>query len=416
MLRRILQSIFICSVILAAVAAHAAGFGVYEYSARGNALGNAVMAQKADPSSIAVNPAQLNNLEGTQFAIGVSGVYPAATVDVSKNNLPNNSTDIGSFKGKSSLWLLPHFYATHKLSDDWAVGVAGFSRFGLGTEFDDDWAGRYDVTYVRIQSFSVNPLIGYKVTDKLSVAAGPEIMWFEFTNRKATPNFLPTKTKFVDPDLEADCKGDSYGVGGSFGLHYQITDKIAVGASYRTEVKQTVKGDMTIGPLEGPAKGNIILPRQWAFGLSVKPVDALSVEVGATWVGWSSYSELAIVEDGDTPLPDMKARETRYHDAWRFNIGAEYNLTENWDIRGSYVYDQSPVNEDYLSYLVPSNDRHLLSAGLGWHNDSWSVDGSYTYLFTDNRHGEVELYGLTQETTFENANAHIFAITLGYKF
>lgn len=405
MTRRVIQLIVICSMVLAAVSVQAAGFGIYEYSARANALGNSVMAGKADPSSIAVNPAQLTQLEGTQIAIGATGIYPQATVDID-----SPAADAGSYDGESSLWTMPHLYVTHALNEQISFGVGVYSRFGLGTEFESSWPGAFDVYKVGIKSVSINPIIGYNVTDNFSIAIGPEIMWFDFEMKKKTP----TSAGIGDFDVA----GDSWGAGFSLGARYQLNDWLSFGASYRSEVRQDVKGDAKISKgaqnfFDRSASGQITLPQQVGFGINVKPMDDLSVEVGATWIGWSSYEELKI-EYADGAFP---TKTSMYNDTWRLNIGAEYNLTENWDLRASYVYDESPLNGDHLSYMVPANDRQIFGLGVGWHNESWSVDASYNYLFISDRSGHVDITdSYRQNCEFKDGDAHLVGITVGYKF
>ena len=408
MTRRVIQLIVICSMVLASVSAQAAGFGIYEYSARANALGNSVMAGKADPSSMAINPAQLTQLKGTQIAVGATGIYPKATVEI---DAP--AADAGSYDGKSSLWTMPHLYVSHELNEKFSLGLGVFSRFGLGTEFDSAWAGATDVYKVQIKSVSINPLIGYNITDDLSIAIGPEIMWFDFNLEKKQPLGLV----FGDTEMG----GDSWGAGLSLGARYQMTEWLSFGASYRSEVTQKVEGDLktTFGNAtlkDTSASGKITLPEQIGFGINIKPIDKLSVEVGATWIGWSSYKELK-VEYGD----DQFVKESNYKDTWRYNIGAEYNLTENWDLRASYVYDNSPLNGDSLSYMVPANDRQIVGVGLGWHNETWSVDASYSYLFMADSSRSVEVTSITntkysQDAEFKNGDAQLVALTVGYKF
>ena len=412
MTRRVIQLIVICSMVLAAVSVQAAGFGIYEYSARANALGNSVMAGKADPSSIAVNPAQLTQLEGTQIAIGATGIYPQATVEI---NSPE--PDAGSYDGESSLWTMPHLYVTHALNEQISFGVGVYSRFGLGTEFESSWPGASDVYKVGIKTVSINPVVGYNVTKNFSVAIGPEIMWFDFDLKKKKPSGVPTVY------LDTEMGGDSWGAGFSLGARYQWNDWLSFGASYRSEVTQKVEGDIkaTLAGatmLDSSASGKITLPQQVGFGINVKPMDNLSVEVGATWIGWSSYKELKVDYNSPTS-PYLK--HSNYNDTWRFNIGAEYNLTENWDLRASYVYDESPLNSDSLSYMVPANDRQIVGVGVGWHNANWSVDASYNYLFISDRSGHVEVFKgdgtpYTQNCEFKDGDAHLVGITVGYKF
>lgn len=410
MTRRVIQLIVICSMVLAAVSVQAAGFGIYEYSARANALGNSVMAGKADPSSIAVNPAQLTQLEGTQIAIGATGIYPQATVEID-----SPASDAGSYDGESSLWTMPHLYVTHALNEQISFGVGVYSRFGLGTEFESSWPGASDVYKVGIKTVSINPIVGYNVTKNFSVAIGPEIMWFDFDLKKKTGH--PRFPGYLDTEMG----GDSWGAGFSLGARYQWNDWLSFGASYRSEVTQKVEGDIKMkfagaAILDSDASGKITLPQQIGFGINVKPMDKLSVEVGATWIGWSSYEELKVDFDGGNFV-----RESNYNDTWRFNIGAEYNLTENWDLRASYVYDESPLNSDSLSYMVPANDRQIVGVGVGWHDANWSVDASYNYLFISDRSGHVEVTDAngvpyTQDCEFKDGDAHLVGITVGYKF
>ncbi|SIN89554.1 OmpP1/FadL family transporter [Halodesulfovibrio marinisediminis] len=410
MTRRVIQLIAICSMVLAAVSVQAAGFGIYEFSARANALGNSVMAGKADPSSIALNPAQLTQLDGTQIAIGASGIYPQATVDIE-----SPASDAGSYDGKSTLWTMPHLYVTHAVNDQIYVGMGVFSRFGLGTEFDKNWPGASDVYKVGIKTVSINPLIGYKVTDNFAIAIGPEIMWFDFELKKKTGH--PLNHVYLDTEMG----GDSWGAGLALGMRYQWTDWLSLGASYRSEVTQNVEGKikMTYGGVtkkDTDASGKITLPQQIGFGINLKPMDKLSVEVGATWIGWSSYEELKVDFAGG---PYTKS--SQYKDTWRYNIGAEYNLTENWDLRASYVYDESPLNSSHLSYMVPANDRQIVGVGLGWHNEHWTVDASYNYLFISDRSGHVTVKDSSadpyiQDAKFKDGDAHIVGLTVGYKF
>lgn len=110
-----------------------------------------------------------------------------------------------------------------------------------------------------------------------------------------------------------------------------------------------------------------------------------------------------------------------WSDVWRFNIGVEYAALDWLDLRAGYVFDQSPLNDDTIDYLVPANDRHLLNGGLGFHWDNWTVDLNYTYLMIMDRDidarnqyadGSYEIY----EGEIDNADAHMVGLSVGYKF
>lgn len=64
---------------LVAQSVFGAGFGIYEGSARGNAMGTEVTADPASPSVIYNNAAAMTALEGTQMEMGATFIRPHVT-------------------------------------------------------------------------------------------------------------------------------------------------------------------------------------------------------------------------------------------------------------------------------------------------------------------------------------------------
>jgi len=399
---------FICSVFLlcGAVSANAAGFAVYEFSARGNALGGAMVARDADVSSQAFNPALLTQLTKPQVLAGVTAVRPSASVVLD---------GYGKIEGESSTWLIPHAYGSMPLSDSVTLGIGTFSRFGLGTAYDENWAGRADITKVGITSFSVNPVLGIKLTDTLSIGGGVEMMWFDFEQEKR-PNISPTTI------VDAKVGGDSVAPGVNLGVHYKPFDWLSLGASWRSIVKHKLKGQVQLEqnipgfPTTG-ATGSVTLPEQYAFGVAVSPIENLSIEAGAMYIGWSSYKRLRIEYDERFGASTVSNKNTKYKDVWRYNVGIEYGVNDDWTLRVGYVYDNSPLNDDHLDFLVPANDRQMYSLGVGWSPGDWTVDVSYNYLDIKERRGSVKTSQLGErDVTFTDGDAHLVGVSVGYTF
>lgn len=380
----------------------AAGFAVYEWSARGNALGGTTMARKADASVVASNPAAMTGLNGTQVMTGLVAVAPMATVSIDGQQ---------SADGKDNVWLLPHAYAVRQLGERYWLGIGVYNRFGLGTEFDEDWAGSSSVYYAGIKSVSVTPVLGMKLTDTWSIGLGVEANYFDFEQKKTVAGAYDLKVR-----------GDDVGLGVSVSTLYAPTDWLSFGLMYRSaidvhprgEAESNVPGAMG-DKLNGDADGEITLPDSWSLGMCLTPVDRLSIEVDVTRTGWSSYEELDIRINGVNPSgPVFKD----WKDTWRLAIGAEYALTPAWDLRAGYVYDETPVRTERADYMVPANDRQLFSAGLGWHGDAWSVDLGYTYLLIIDRKG-AEIHGNdgnVETADFENGDAHLVGMSVAYRF
>ncbi|WCB46451.1 OmpP1/FadL family transporter [Nitratidesulfovibrio vulgaris] len=398
---------FIIAVALCAVwaaSAHAAGFAMHEFGARGNALGGAMVARPAtDPSSIAFNPALVTHLDTPQVLAGVTMVQPEVTIDT-----PGESTTT-----EANVWAIPHAYATTPLTDTMYFGVGAFPRFGLGNEYSKTWPMASELTYVGIQSVSVNPVLGFRPTKDFAFGFGVEAMYFDF------------EEKMRPLGMDARIKGDSTGFGLNGGMWWQAFEDIALGASFRTPVKQHVKGRATFDNVptgygsqfnDTDAEGDITLPGEVRFGVYWQATERLGVEVGAMRTFWSSYDELRI--DYGSPVGGKPAsiKQTEWEDVWRLSAGAEYRLTDNVDLRAGYVYDEEPVNSAHLDFMVPANDRHLMSLGVGYHEGPWRVDLSYTYLLITDREGEVHTAGRNVPVRFHDGYAHLLGMSAAWEF
>ena len=221
-----------CMLVLGAGPAFGAGYGIYEWSARGNALGGTLVGRADDASTVAYNPAGMTQLNGTQVMAGLSGINPQVDV-VTKNGGKTETT-----AGEDNIWMPPHAYLTTQLGERYWLGVGVFSRFGLGTEYPDDWQGKRNVTYAGINSLSVNPNLGIKLTEDLSFAVGVEAMWFEFTKEKYINGAYVGSPK----DFKSKLKGDSVGYGFDAAVHYTPVDWLKMGVIYRSEIAQNVRG------------------------------------------------------------------------------------------------------------------------------------------------------------------------------
>lgn len=404
-------------VLMSAQIGAAAGFGIYEWSARGNALGGATVGRADDPSALASNPAGITQLEGIQVLGGFTAINPVVDVQAGSNTYTSD---------ENAVWLPPHFYATWQVNDRYTVGLGTFSRFGLGSIMDDNWAGKYNSYEAIIQAVSINPNVAVKVTDKLSAAVGVEAMHLNFNQKKKLP-----LTPFPDGDAELDA--DGWGYGFNAGLHYQPCKYAKLGLTYRSPVTMKVTGDADFSTSDAfhavrpaafqdtSASGKVTLPDSFSFGLAIYPTEKLSVEFGAIYTLWSKYDALTINFGDPTILTssgytDQTSYRKNWDNVWRFNIGVEYAALDWLDLRVGYVYDQEPVPDETIDYMVPANDRQIFCFGTGFHWDNWTVDLSYNYLMIMDRDIEGRTGSGVLDGDIDNADAHMVGVSVGYKF
>ncbi len=382
----------------------AAGFALYEGSARANALGGTLIGRADDPSALFFNPAGITQLPGTELMGGVTFIWPSVEV-TTFTPVPVTT------KTERNLYLPPHLYATHQLTESFWVGLGCFSRFGLGTEFNKTWPGRYNNYNAEISTLTINPNIAWKITDQISIAAGLSAMWFDLTLEQMLP-LAPGM------DLPLKLEGDSFeGFGFNVALRYQPFDWLALGVAYQSEAEQSLDGHLKIEqpvmPLSLDASGDVTLPQMVFLGLMLKPIEQLSIEVGAIWTGWSSYDQLKIgLKDPTVFGTDTLVMRKDWDDVWRYQVGAEFALTEQVLLRAGYVYDEDPMPDRTVDYLVPSSNRHLFNVGIGFRQTKWAIDLGYTFLLIEDRDLAGRLEDGVFPGKFDNGNAHMVGITL----
>ena len=224
----------------ASSAAFAEGFGVYEWSAAGTAMGEAYMFGEEDPSVLAYNPAQITKLDGTYFSIGASLVNPDTKV------LFRQLGPLVGGHGQNEVWeneydpaVIPYmYYATKAGKNSW-WGIAMFSRFGNQIEYDDLWPGRYDTIFSGIKGFTVQPTYAFKIGDKLSAAVGLDINYVKLRMRKSLPGAALAPGMGIG-DIGTDLEGDTVNVGWLASLMYDFNEKTSLAVTYRSRIKHTM--------------------------------------------------------------------------------------------------------------------------------------------------------------------------------
>ena len=391
-----------------------AGFALYEWSSRGNALGGTLIGRADDVSTIAYNPAGLTSLPGIHAMFGLTAIAPK--VDVKANGQ--------TVCQKDNIYFPPHFYLSTQLGPRYWIGIGEYSRFGLATDFPADWIGRFNAYYSSIKSYSIVPTLGIKFTDNLSLGFGFEVMYFEFIKKQK-------KNLGALGEVDSKIKGDSVNYGFTIGLHYKPLDWLKIGAVYRSQVDHTVKGKATfdrpatliaVHPdwfRDTTAQGDISLPESYALGLTVYPVSNLSIEADIIYTRWSSYKEL-VIEYGDDLMPPTGANVSKskkdWKDCYRFQLGLEYQASKNLSLRASYIYDQTPIPDAHIDYMLPANNRHLFGLGMGYKWNALTIDISYNYLQYENRKIDARPDDNIYAGKLFNGHAHLVGLSVGYQF
>jgi long-chain fatty acid transport protein len=375
----------------------ASGYGVFTQGASGLGQANAVVAHTTGPSSVYFNPALINDVPGTQIEVGTTAVYADREIDL----------DSGGSEDGDSQWNFPStFYMTHEINDKFTAGLGVFFPFGLSNKWDKDYEGRYIGTEGELFTTNINPVVSWRVTDRLSLAAGVSAVYLDTTlksnvNQTAAYLIMQGMGAPLPPldgplnDIEQKVEGDDWGYGFNLGLLAKLTEKISFGAAYRSEIKLEIDGaDVKlkgVNPMLASAfpstKGDadVDLPQQFVAGVAVQLTDHLMMEVGLRWEDWDSTDELKV--DFNTPIFGQNSQTVPrdWNSTWTYNIGGQYQLNEMVALNAGYLYGQNAVPGSTFEPLIPDTDAHLFCFGTDLNFGQWTVSGSFAYEYHETR-------------------------------
>ncbi|MGR5144500.1 outer membrane protein transport protein [Photobacterium sp. DNB23_23_1] len=369
----------------------AAGFQLAEYSATGLGRAFAGEAAMADNASAQFrNPAMMTYLEGTQVSVGAIYVDPNIDVngDVSLLGQQVATTKASDIAHSA---VIPNFYISHRVNEQWAVGLALATNYGMETELGGDFLGTIFGNQANIMSVEINPNIAYKISDQFSIGAGVRYVMGEGHFGASIPNNLPqTGIDDVDNLLGAaqgtDLKymeGDDAAWGWQLGGAWQINEANRIGFNYRSAVDLKLKGEASGLLYGGVHSGSmaLTLPATAEIASYHQLTDKLAMHASFNWTDWSSFDKLEASIPSISATPDL-IKEENWEDNYRIALGATYQYTNKLAVRTGVAYDTSAVSDEHRTQTIPETDRLWLSLGAGYQwSDALSFDAGFTYIF-----------------------------------
>lgn len=391
----------------ASSAAFAEGFGVYEWSAAGTAMGENYMFAEEDPAVLAYNPAQMTKLNGTYFSIGASMVNPDTKVFFKGvRNFTTGALSDQLWENEYDMSVAPYMYYVTKAGKNSWWGIGMFSRFGNQLEYNDLWPGRYDTIFSGIKGITVQPTYAFKISDKLSAAVGLDINYVKLRMTKGVSPLVP--------QIGTDLEGDTVNIGWLASLMYDFTPQTSLAVTYRSRIKHTMDdADMNVTGIGNiGASGTVTLPDSVSIGLGHRFNDRTRVEINAIWTNWKTYDALNIYFGKPLMGQSYSPNPKDWDSSWRYGIGIEHKLSKQWSVLAGYVYDESPVPDQYMDFTIPTGDRHRGSLGFKYRfKENHEVVFAYTGIWAGTRDVAAK-YG-----EFDNAHIHdgfTQVISLGY--
>ncbi|NWF76782.1 MAG: outer membrane protein transport protein [Nitrospirae bacterium] len=398
-------------IFISSSTALGAGFALVEQSVSG--LGNAYAGGAAaaeDATTIFYNPAGLTRLDGQEMILGIHIISPTAKFHNEGSTHITGAPLVGDDGGNGGVTvMLPNLYYSKKFSERLSMGIGINSPFGLSTNYDEGWVGRYHALESKVITVNMNPSIAYKITDQLSVGAGFSAQYLKARLSKAidfgtldaigafVPLGIPARALGLTPqssDGFVSLEGDSWGMTYNLGLLFELSKKTRFGAAYRSRVEHTLRGDtdykdvpagLTPAPIfkDGEAEATITLPDSFSISAFHQFNSQWMIMADFTWTNWSLFDELVV--NPDNPYQDNDVTVENWQDNYRYSVGVTYLPIRDLAIRAGTAYDTSAVkSKQYRTPRIPDSDRIWAALGVGYKlSKMFGFDIGYAHLFVN---------------------------------
>ncbi|MFC3909928.1 OmpP1/FadL family transporter [Legionella dresdenensis] len=421
MQRPIIKTISAAVIAAIATGAHAGSFSLYTEGS-GRAIGNyaaGVAAEASDASTGWYNPAGLALLNTQQAVFGGVGVFPSSklsgTTTYSTTGIPVPYTQSYSNLQGAKDAFVPSFHYAKPLSENITAGLSVVSPFGLSTDWSRTSAVRYSATYSELITTDLAPELGAKITDNFAIGAGLDLQYarVKFNKVIGAPDVMRLLGQNpASLDSYSYNKGDSFGVGFHAGLMTMFNDNhTRVGFNYQSKMKHKFHGYSRLSgslatanvitytqyPLTSPTSSfrtntlysnDIEFPEIATLSGYHDLNDQWALLGSVVYTGWHSLSYIqlnnaaAFAPTVGRVLANSRAVQN-YDNAWRFAVGANYKVDEQWMLRVGGGYDQSPTNDVDRDIRIADSDRWALSAGAHYqYREDIGLDLGYTHLFS----------------------------------
>ena len=436
---------------LVAGQAGASGFQLREQSVKNLGKSNAGSLVGKDASNVSLNPAAMTNLDKNTFQSDITVIDLTADFVGSGRILgsahPSAPLTGGNGGDPGDPTVVPNMAAVfplHGALEGMTIGASVGAPFGLKTEYEPGWVGRYRALTSDVKLVDLTLSAAFKATDGVSVGFGLVYERAEVTLSKAIDfgtaicagsgnpaNCFNTSYPFKPQQLDGafEVSGDSASLGYVVGAQIAPNDKLAIGFSHRSEIKHDLKGTLDFQNVpallandprfkDGDGGARLVTPAITTLSISYGFSDNFRVLADYQATAWSSLHDVTIKRDTGTVVG---SEPFDWKDTDFFSIGAEFDISDAFTIRGGVAQDESPTNDTHRTPRLPDADRMLYSIGATWNmSESLSIDAAFQRITIENPTINLPVDAAAGNTStlvgeFEG-HANLFGVSMQYRF
>ena len=431
--------------IMACGQADASGFQLRENSVKNLGRANAGTAVANDDASVVVNnPAAMVNFKETTLQVDATVINLTAEFDGSATTALGTPVTGGDGGDPGDPTAVPALAVVMPF-DRFTLGASVSAPFGLKTEYEHDWVGRYNAIESDVKIVDVTLSAAFAVTDRFSLGASAIYQHADVTLSNAIDFGTALCAGSGNPancfnpaypfhpqgaDGAVSVSGDDNSFGWIVGAQWRPTDSFSIGYSHHSEIDHDLVGraDFTtpgsVAAVFGALGVTAYNDADISAPLTTPAIDTLS----ARWdisqdfrlmadiqrTGWHTLEAVNIYRaDGST----LGNEAFDWDDTMYYSIGGEWDMGDALTLRAGFAIDESPTNDTTRTPRLPDNDRNLFSLGLTWHaSDALSVDAAYQRITIDDPKINVVSSSSSHLVGKYSGHADLFGVAVQYRF
>jgi long-chain fatty acid transport protein len=399
-------SFWIGSAVLLGLLPSSYGQGIIVPSAGpiNSAMAGASTAAPVDFGGSYWNPAILSGLDSQEVLIGsalalpsihlqssvpagaVGGVFPPT------NRFGEARSDSGVAAG-----LATGFSFRPEEDSPLTLGVGIFGLVGGGVNFNGSYqvpilTPRQPPNYVgvgpifaNLSMLGINPMASLRLTDRLSIGAGPIIS-------AGTPSFNPAffapgpKGPLGLPTFPAATNArPQWGAGFQVGLLYELNEAWNFGFSYKSPIWQERWDFNASYPDLAPRRIGIqaSLPEILSWGVAYKGLPRTLIDVDIRYIDYANTSLFGTkVVDGGLG----------WRSVFAVAVGAQYQATDRFTLRVGYLYNTNPIRDvtTLFNAQAPGIITNTLTLGASYDlNENVTLSMAWMHGFRNSIEGPI---------------------------
>jgi long-chain fatty acid transport protein len=385
------------------LSASAGGLYVSEFATPSmGTAGAGALARGADASSALHNPATMTRLDSHQINMGLAPGASIVKFD------PDSDTPVSGSSGGNQGGLIPLLGSSyvHKVSDRWRFGLGIFSVSGASLDPNSNWAGRNQLTKIDLLTLTFLPTLAVRVTDWLSVGAGPQISYGRLDWKLSAP--LPSPPAPLGSEGTVKLDGlDDWAVAPMVGIMVEPSEDLRFGIVYQGETKFKLTGDTKI-PAGVSANTRLRLPLAQAVRMDVywQAMDKVALLAGWAWENWDQANTVPL-----TLGPVSTSVKLGMKDTWKLRGGVHYQLNEKWLLQTGLSYDSSALNTNDRIAALPIDEQWRF--GIGAIHD-WSEHTRLSFAFEYVNLGDGKINNGTLKGDYKRNDIFFFMINVNF--